>query len=50
MNPFQVAGVRHVIQQVTIDQAEAIAKEPLGAATPKEIQEIVASTLYKTAA
>ena len=50
MNPFQVAGVRHAIRQITIDQAEALAKEALGATTPKEIQEIVASTLYKTAA
>ena len=50
MNPFQVAGVRHALRQVTIDQTEALAKEALGATTPKEIQEIVASTLYKTAA
>jgi phosphoenolpyruvate-protein phosphotransferase (PTS system enzyme I) len=50
MNPFQVAGVRHAIRQVTIHQAEALAREALSAATPKEIQEIVTSALYKTAA
>jgi phosphoenolpyruvate-protein phosphotransferase (PTS system enzyme I) len=45
MNPFQVAGVRHAIRQVTIDQAEALAREALGATTPKEIQEIIAAAL-----
>ena len=50
MNPFQVAGVRHAIQQVTIDQAEAFAQEVLGTPTPKEIQKIVTSRPYQTAA
>jgi phosphoenolpyruvate-protein phosphotransferase (PTS system enzyme I) len=50
MNPFQVAGVRHAIRQVTIDQMEALAKEALSATNPKEIQEIVISMLYRTAA
>jgi phosphoenolpyruvate-protein phosphotransferase (PTS system enzyme I) len=51
MNPFQVAGVRHALRQVTIDQTETLAKEALGAATPKEIQGIViTSVLSKTAA
>ncbi len=47
---IQVAGVRHAIRQITIDRAEALAKEALSATTPKEIQEIVSSVLYKTAA
>jgi phosphoenolpyruvate-protein kinase (PTS system EI component) len=50
MNPFQIAGVRHAIQRVTIDQVSALAKEALGAATPKEIREIVGFRPYKTAA
>jgi phosphoenolpyruvate-protein phosphotransferase (PTS system enzyme I) len=45
MNPFLSARVRHAIRQVTIDQAQALAKEALGAITPKEVQEIVASGL-----
>jgi len=49
MNPFQIAGVRHAIRQITIDQAESLSREALAATTPKEIQEIVASSAYKTA-
>ena len=46
LNPFLAARVRHAIRQVTIDQAQALAKEALGATTPKEIQEIVASAFH----
>jgi phosphoenolpyruvate-protein phosphotransferase (PTS system enzyme I) len=50
MNPFLTAKVRQAIRQVTLDQAQALAKTALSATTPQEIQEIVASTSYKTAA
>jgi phosphoenolpyruvate-protein phosphotransferase (PTS system enzyme I) len=50
MNPFQVAGVRHALRQITINQAEALAREALDTTNPKNIQEIVTSFPYKTAA
>jgi phosphoenolpyruvate-protein phosphotransferase (PTS system enzyme I) len=50
MNPFLTARVRQAIRQVTFDQMQTLAKKALGATTPKEIQAIVASTPYKTAA
>ncbi len=43
LNPFLAARVRHAIRQVTIDQARALAQEALGATTPKDLQQIVAS-------
>jgi phosphoenolpyruvate-protein phosphotransferase (PTS system enzyme I) len=46
MNPFLAARVRHAIRQVTIDQAQALAKEALAATTPKDVQEIVAFPLH----
>lgn len=47
MNPFQVAGVRHALRQISIDQAESLARQALEATNPKEIQEIVTSMFYK---
>ena len=46
MNPFLAARVRHAIRQVTMDQARALAKEALGATTPKDVQEIVAAAFH----
>lgn len=49
MNPFQAPRVCHAIRQVTLGQAQALAQEALGAATPKDVQEIVICALQQTA-
>ena len=46
MNPFQVAGVRHVGPAGDDGPGVRPRQEALGAATPKEIQEIVAAALH----
>jgi phosphoenolpyruvate-protein phosphotransferase (PTS system enzyme I) len=46
MNPFLAKRVRYAIKRVTIDQAQALAKEALGATTTKEVQETLSSTLH----
>jgi phosphotransferase system enzyme I (PtsI) len=49
MSPFLAARVSHAIRQLTLTQAQTLAKDTLGATTPEEVQEIVASTLRETA-
>jgi phosphoenolpyruvate-protein kinase (PTS system EI component) len=48
MNPFQAARVRHILQQLTLEQTEAAARDALGVTTPEDVQQIVASTLRGT--
>lgn len=47
MSPFRVAHVRHAIRQLTLDQARIVTKDALGATTPEEVQEILASVLHE---
>jgi phosphotransferase system enzyme I (PtsI) len=49
MSPFLVVRVRHAIRQLTLDQTQIVAKDALGATTPEEVQEILASALRETA-
>jgi phosphoenolpyruvate-protein phosphotransferase (PTS system enzyme I) len=43
MNPFLSVHVRHAICQLKLDRARIVAEEVLHAATPGEVQEIIAS-------
>jgi phosphotransferase system enzyme I (PtsI) len=46
LNPFLAARVRHAIRQVTMAQARALAQKALGATTPKDVQEVLASAFH----
>jgi phosphotransferase system enzyme I (PtsI) len=41
LNPFLAVRVRHAIRQVTLEQAQVVAKDALSATTIKEVQEIL---------
>ena len=45
MNPFQAANVRRFLQQMTLEQMEAMAREALAVTTPAEVQQIVSKAL-----
>ena len=48
MNPFKTARIRHILQQLTLNQTEAATSDALGATTPEVVQQIVASALRGT--
>lgn len=48
MNPFKTARIRHILQQLTLKQTEAATRDALGATTPEDVQQIVASALRGT--
>jgi phosphoenolpyruvate-protein kinase (PTS system EI component) len=48
INPFLAIRVRHAIRQVTLDQAQTVAKNALAATSQKEVQEMLASALHET--
>ena len=50
MNPFQAANVRRFLQQMTLEQMEAIAREALAATTHEDVQQIVSKALRETGA
>jgi phosphoenolpyruvate-protein kinase (PTS system EI component) len=43
MNPFLAEHVRPALRQVTLDQAQLVAQDALGATTPQEVEEILAA-------
>jgi phosphoenolpyruvate-protein phosphotransferase (PTS system enzyme I) len=47
MNPFQASRIRHVFQQLTINQTETAAREALIAKSSEDIKQIVTSIIRK---
>ena len=48
INPFQAVSIRHVLRQLTLEQAERVVRDALSATTPEDVQQIVASALCWT--
>jgi len=46
MNPFQVKRVRHAVCQLTLERAESVARRAVEAATPQEIQNLLAAEFH----
>ncbi len=45
MNPFQAARIRRFLQQMTLEEMEAITRDALGATTLEEVQQITSAAL-----
>ncbi|PKN87662.1 MAG: phosphoenolpyruvate--protein phosphotransferase [Deltaproteobacteria bacterium HGW-Deltaproteobacteria-1] len=45
MNPFQATRIRHVLQELTLEQTETAARDALGVMTPEDVQQIAAFIL-----
>ncbi len=47
MNPFQAAGIRQLLQRMTLGQMEAVARDALGVATLEDVQQVVSHALLE---
>lgn len=45
MNPFQAARIRRFLQQMTLEEMEAVTRDALGATTLEEVQQITSAAL-----
>ena len=45
MNPFQSERIRRILQQMTLEEMETLARDVLGVATQAEVQQILTTAL-----